>query len=66
MCGIAGIFLFNKREEDNFIRKSVEKMCDQMHHRGPDAYGIWQNDNYDVVLGHKRLSILDWLSRICS
>ena len=28
-----------------------------MIHRGPDGYGLWQEDG--VTLGHRRLSILD-------
>jgi asparagine synthase (glutamine-hydrolysing) len=32
-------------------------MCNILHHRGPDSDGFFHND--DVVLGHRRLSIID-------
>lgn len=40
-------------------RKNIAKMNDRMIHRGPDAEGIWADENAEVVLGHRRLSILD-------
>lgn len=30
-----------------------------MYHRGPDAGGVWANDDKSVVFGHRRLSIID-------
>ncbi|WP_054865157.1 class II glutamine amidotransferase domain-containing protein [Methanosarcina barkeri] len=57
MCGIAGILdLKNEQVSTNRIKK----MCDVMHHRGPDDTGYYFNGN--IGLGHKRLSIID-LSR---
>ena len=37
--------------------RRVVQMLDAMIHRGPDQHGVWQNEY--VVLGHRRLSILD-------
>ena len=34
-------------------------MCDAMYHRGPDASGVWASEDHRVVLGHRRLSIVD-------
>ncbi|HLN49257.1 MAG TPA: asparagine synthase (glutamine-hydrolyzing) [Steroidobacteraceae bacterium] len=34
-------------------------MRDQIAHRGPDAAGIWSSADGSVVLGHRRLAILD-------
>ncbi len=50
MCGIAGIW--GKKNEDIVI-----KMMNRMIHRGPDADGIFANEN--GCLGHRRLSIMD-------
>ncbi len=54
MCGIAG-FCNNPAN----WRENIEKMNRRMRHRGPDARGIWANENATVVLGHRRLSIVD-------
>lgn len=34
-------------------------MTDVLAHRGPDGEGLWQNDSGNVLLGHRRLSIID-------
>lgn len=34
-------------------------MRDTMTHRGPDDHGLWSAPRRDVVLGHRRLSIVD-------
>jgi asparagine synthase (glutamine-hydrolysing) len=54
MCGIAG---FCNRPSN--WRENIEKMNKRMFHRGPDAGGVWANDDASVVLGHRRLSIID-------
>lgn len=51
MCGIYGVI--NRR-----VSKELAMEClDTMIHRGPDGFGLWQEDG--VTLGHRRLSILD-------
>ncbi len=56
MCGICGYV------SKNFISyETLVSMTDSMVNRGPDGYGIWQeqiSDKY-VGLGHRRLSIID-------
>lgn len=54
MCGIAGIAGLNGLEAPEAL---VKRMTDREAHRGPDAEGIWRGG--DVVLGHRRLSIID-------
>ena len=54
MCGIAGFCNHPTNWEKNIL-----KMNERMHHRGPDAGGIWASDDAKVVLGHRRLSIVD-------
>ena len=58
MCGIAGIFRFDK---DRGINPDVlRKMTDVIIHRGPDNEGFYVKNN--VGLGHRRLSIIDLYS----
>ena len=54
MCGIAGFCNHPKNWKEN-----IEKMNARMYHRGPDAGDIWANEDASVVLGHRRLSIVD-------
>ena len=57
MCGIVGVFqpLDGPRPQDDV----VARMRDRMAHRGPDGAGIWTSPDHRVVLGHRRLSIID-------
>ena len=55
MCGIAGLINYRKPNRKDVMRN----MIDRMIYRGPDASGIWADENRDVVLGHRRLSIRD-------
>lgn len=54
MCGIAGFCNFK-----GDWRRNIERMCDRMQYRGPDASGVWASDDHRVVLGHRRLAIVD-------
>lgn len=56
MCGICG-FTSSISDKRNYL----DKMLDQLNSRGPDAQGIYLDNN--INLGHKRLSILDLNSR---
>jgi asparagine synthase (glutamine-hydrolysing) len=62
VCGIVGQYHFGgpadagTREAD---REIVLRMRDRIAHRGPDDAGLWQSDDGRVVLGHRRLSIVD-------
>src|SRR5512141_505591 len=55
MCGIAGAF----QQPDGKV--VVTAMIDRVAHRGPDACGVVELVAPDsaVVLGHRRLSIID-------
>ena len=55
MCGIAGLFAPGER----LSPQAVGAMTDAMHHRGPDDAGVQVIADGEVVLGHRRLSILD-------
>ncbi len=55
MCGIAGIYApFGISERD---QSAIIPMTTILSHRGPDDKGFYKSEN--VVLGHRRLSIID-------
>ena len=73
MCGVCGVFNFQKPFDDASV---IKKMADTMLHRGPDGEGYFLNSlnttfsadelhlsripgRGNIVLGHRRLSIID-------
>ena len=54
MCGISAIIQY---KTDVPVREALERMNNKMSHRGPDAAGVYLNEN--ICLGHRRLSIID-------
>lgn len=56
MCGIAGII---QAASSGYNKEHLKKMTDALVHRGPDGEGLWQNETGNVLLGHRRLSIID-------
>lgn len=55
MCGIAGFFGLT-----GDLQFYIDKMLSKIVHRGPDAFGTWIDPTGSgIVLGHRRLSILD-------
>jgi len=58
MCGIAGIYNFNKNRPVN--EAVLRRMCNVIRHRGPDDEGIFTGGaGRSVGLGMRRLSIID-------
>lgn len=57
MCRIAGIL--NDRLPLPYMQETVQKMCTVLQHGGPDDEGIWVNESSRLVMGHRRLSLLD-------
>jgi len=57
MCGIVGFIDSSKKTS----KKKLEQMRDTITHRGPDSVGsiFYKNLDYNLGLGHRRLSILD-------
>jgi asparagine synthase (glutamine-hydrolysing) len=58
MCGIAGFFSYNSNAPAPSVER-LERLCKSMYRRGPDAKGQWSSMEGRVLLGHRRLSILD-------
>src|SRR4051812_28259957 len=56
MCGIAGVLAAGGADAARLVG-STQLMIDYMRRRGPDGSGIWAGDG--IVLGHRRLAILD-------
>ena len=54
MCGISAII---QPRETFCVRETLDRMNNAMEHRGPDAEGLYTNEN--IGLGHRRLSIID-------
>ena len=55
MCGIVGI----GSASASVAPEVVAVMRDTLRHRGPDDEGLWRAMDGSVVLGHRRLSIID-------
>ena len=53
MCGLVGICNFDNKPSVEVVKD----MNQNLHHRGPDDEGYFNNEN--ISFGHKRLSILD-------
>ena len=58
MCGIAGAFSFGLRA-DPIDQTVVLRLNDLQRRRGPDGTGLWSSDDKRIVLGHRRLAIID-------
>lgn len=57
MCGIAGFW--TQRGSSADLTSVVRRMTDAIRHRGPDDEGNWIDREAGLVLGHRRLSIID-------
>jgi len=55
MCGIVGFCSCNEKVD----KAILTSMRDALTHRGPDDAGIYIDEENNVGLGHRRLSILD-------
>lgn len=59
MCGVAGLIQLEPASQSDI--DAVRRMTSAQRHRGPDAEGIYCGPG--VVLGHRRLSIIDLSSK---
>ena len=58
MCGIAGAFSFGLNA-DPVDQAVVLRLNDLQRRRGPDGSALWASEHNRVVLGHRRLAIID-------
>ena len=56
MCGISGVYAPNNGPIDPDI---VRRMNDALRHRGPDDEGYYADPQGHIMLGHRRLSVID-------
>ena len=59
MCGITGYIDSNSQFSENEHQAVITGMMDRITHRGPDDSGIWMDESKQVVLGFRRLAIID-------
>lgn len=57
MCRIAGIL--HRELPQQKIQDAVKEMCFLQQHGGPDDQGVYSNTEAHLVLGHRRLSLID-------
>lgn len=57
MCGIVGVLSLNKSSLSCI--EHLKRALALISYRGPDDQGIWESPDRQIVLGHRRLSILD-------
>lgn len=59
MCGIAGFYDLSGSLGRDDLGRQAEAAEKCLLHRGPDAGGIWIDEDLPLVLTHRRLSIVD-------
>lgn len=57
MCGVAGYL--SSSSVEGCTAEILKKMAVSLTHRGPDASGIWFDEDVGIGLAHTRLSILE-------
>jgi len=58
MCGITG-YWGPPTSKKIVLEKLAAAMCEPHKPRGPDAGGVWTDQETGILLGHRRLSIID-------
>lgn len=59
MCGFAGFLDSRRSTSSSVLCATVRDMADALRHRGPDDAGEWCDPAAGLVLGFRRLSIID-------
>jgi len=59
MCGITGFWDTTSSTSSDVLNNIVMRMCEQIIHRGPDDWGSWNDPQFGIALGFRRLAILD-------
>jgi asparagine synthase (glutamine-hydrolysing) len=62
MCGVAGIFAYRPAAPSPDSAE-LRRIRDRMAARGPDGLGEWSSPDGRLILGHRRLSIIDLSER---
>jgi asparagine synthase (glutamine-hydrolysing) len=56
MCGFVGVL---SKQASMLCSQHIDRMTDAIRYRGPDDSGVWADPSAGVVLGHRRLAIVD-------
>lgn len=59
MSGICGFYDLDKKTKRGELQRIARAMTDSIAHRGPDGQGVWNDPGVPLVLGHRRLSVVD-------
>ncbi|MFP5422558.1 MAG: asparagine synthase (glutamine-hydrolyzing) [Gammaproteobacteria bacterium] len=59
MCGFTGYLGHGSWGVSEEAHKTLERMANAIITRGPDDFGIWQDELVGIGLAHRRLSIVD-------
>jgi asparagine synthase (glutamine-hydrolysing) len=59
MCGFTGFYAYKTGSSRAGLHVIGRKMTDSLAHRGPDSQGQWQDPDSPLLLGHRRLAIID-------
>jgi asparagine synthase (glutamine-hydrolysing) len=59
MCGIAGLVEWRAATPGDALQQAGEAMIETLRHRGPDAGAVWVSAEQGIVLGQRRLAIID-------
>lgn len=59
MCGIAGFIDIHSQWDTQQLNNIGRQMTSRIAHRGPDDEGVWVESTAGVVLGNRRLAIID-------
>ena len=59
MCGLTGLYSTMAAPERPELHRIVRAMTDTLVHRGPDSRDVWQDPDFPLALGHRRLAIID-------
>lgn len=59
MCGITGLFSLSPNSDRVILHRTISDMTKALLHRGPDSGDVWQDPDFPLALGHRRLAIID-------
>jgi asparagine synthase (glutamine-hydrolysing) len=59
MCGIAGMIDWRAETSEDALISIGRAMNDALFHRGPDSGDVWVDASSGIVLGQRRLAIID-------
>lgn len=58
MCGIAGLYAYDRRAAPPSLDE-LQAISWRQRYRGPDDHGVWRSSDNRCLLDHRRLAIID-------